>query len=116
MAGAQIRQAPDRRSATRTTTPSVTMPVTGAAASGAPAGASVSLSKMIGARLTGTSMSTVPATVGVNTRRNMAIFAPRKNCTIDDMTMSVASSAGPPSMIAVMLIGRKAAVLPMTRM
>ena len=71
---------------------------------------------MIGARLTGISMSTVPATVGVNTRRNMAIFAPSRNCTMDAMTMRVASSAGPLSTIAVTLIGRKAAVLPITRM
>ena len=52
-------------------------------------------------------MSTVPATVGVNTRRSAAILAPSTNCTMEDMTMSVASIAGPPSVRAVTLIGQE---------
>ncbi len=94
----------------------VTSAVTGAAVSDAWTGTSSIFLKTMGARLTGISISTVPATVGVNTRRSNAIFAPSTNCTKEDMTINVASSAGPPSASAVTLIGRKAVVLPMMRM
>ena len=90
--------------------------VTGAARGSANSGTSVILRSISGARLTGINRRTVPATVGVNTRRNAAIFQPRPNCTSDDMTIRVASNAGPPASSALTLTGRKADVLPITRM
>ena len=116
MAGAQSRQIPVSRSDTSTDAARVTSAVTGAAAGAAAAGTSVSCANTMGAMLTGISMSTVPATVGVNTRRKAAILEPRMNCTKEATMISVASKAGPPCSMALTLTARKADVLPMTRM
>ena len=62
-----------------TITPSVTAAVTGAAAGEASAGTSVILPTMVGDSITGISIRTVPATVGVKMRRNRDSLAASTN-------------------------------------
>ena len=100
----------------RTVTSSVTPAVTGAAAGDAPAGTSASFRRMRGASVTGMSISTVPATAGVNTLRRSAIRAARTNWTSAEAMISAASIPGPACSRAETLTARKALVLPMTRM
>ena len=97
-------------------TPSVTPATTGPAAGETSAGTSASLRRMSGERVTGISISTVPATVGVKMRLSSAIRVARRNWTSDDAMTSVASMAGPPCSSAATLTARKALVLPITRM
>ena len=71
MTGAQRRHAPRKRSPAAIMMARVTPAVTGAAAGDAPSGTSLSFPRKVEARLTGISISTVPATAGVNTLRPM---------------------------------------------
>ena len=70
--GAHRRSAPVDFSAKPTTTRTVARAVSGAAADGLPSGTSLSMSKTTGITVTAISRSTVPETVGVRTRRNIA--------------------------------------------
>lgn len=67
------------RSEIATITARVTPAVTGAAAGEASAGTSVNSPTMIGATVTGISIITVAATVGVKIFRNRESFAARTN-------------------------------------
>ena len=60
-------------------TSSVTPATIGPAAGETSGGTSASLRRMTGARVTGISISTVPATVGVKNRRRSAILVARTN-------------------------------------
>ena len=60
-------------------TSTVARAVSGAPAGGAAAGTSASMSKTIGITVTAISMITVPATVGVNTRRSSDSRVARRN-------------------------------------
>ena len=64
--------------------------------------------------VTGTSMSTVPETVGVRMRWNRDIRHDSARGTSAETATRVASSAGPPSVSAMMHAGTKAADVPMT--
>ena len=73
------------------------------------------MSKTIGITVTGMSMMTVPATVGVRIRRSIDNRAENANWKSDEMRTSVASIAGPPSAIAVTQIAMNAPDVPMAR-
>ena len=64
---------------TPTVTMSVAATVAGAAAGGDPSGTSPSMPNMIGIRVTGINMITVPQTVGVSTRRSSDNCVERPN-------------------------------------
>ena len=70
---------------------------------------------MIGITVTGISMMTVPATVGVRTRRNSERRAESANWKSEEMTTKVASIAGPPSASAAMHTAMKAPEVPIRR-
>lgn len=70
MTGAHSRNAPLALRAIAQTVSSVATALIGAPSGGASSGTSVSMPKMIGITVTAISMITVPATVGVSTRRN----------------------------------------------
>ena len=72
----------------------VTAALAGAAAGGTPSGTSVNMPKMIGMTVTGISMITVPATVGVKIRRSHASRAESMNWHSEETMIRVASSAG----------------------
>ena len=75
MTGAQRRRLRVELSAMPAMTATVTAAQSGAAWPGFPSGTSVSRPKTAGMALTGTSISTVPETVGVRMRRNQTIRA-----------------------------------------
>ena len=115
MTGAQSRGTPVALSAMPPTTSRVASALSGAATAGTPSGTSLSMSKTIGITVTGMSMMTVPATVGVRIRRSIDNRAENTNWKIDEMRISVASIAGPPSAIAVTQIAMNAPDVPMAR-
>ena len=115
MTGAQSRQTPVAASAIATMTAMVTPADTGAASAGAPSGALSSMSKIIGMTVTAISMMTVPATDGVKMRRTSDRRAASANWKKDEMTTSVASSAGPPCAMAPMHTAMKAPEVPISR-
>ncbi|MCE2461720.1 MAG: hypothetical protein J4F38_13210 [Pseudomonadales bacterium] len=73
----------------------------------------MSMPKMIGMTVTAMSMITVPATVGVSTRRKRESRAENANWNNAEMTTRVASSAGPPSTNAVTQMAMNAPDVPM---
>ena len=84
----------------RTKAATVTMvasAATGAAARAVPSGTSAMVSKRMGATVTAMSMTTVPETTGVNTRRSSESRAASKNWNSDETTISDAISDGPPA-------------------
>ena len=93
----------------------VTAALTGAAAAGVPSGTSVSRPKTIGMTVTGISMITVPATVGVMIRLSRESRAESANWNSDEITIRVASRAGPPCASAVTQTAMKAPEVPMRR-
>ncbi len=99
---------------TATVTTSVTMTLTGAAAGDEPSGTSPSIPNMIGIRVTGISMITVPHTVGVRIRRSSDNCAESPNWNRADTVTSVASRPGPPSASAVTQTAMKAAEVPIS--
>ena len=74
---------------------SVTPAKTGAAALGASSGTSDSLLRTIVITVAAMSISTVPATTGVITRRSRERREIKRNCTRAETTMRVESIAGP---------------------
>ena len=90
--------------------------VMGAAAGPAPSGAANTRSKPMGITVTAISMITVPATVGVITRRSSDRREEIRNWKSDDATISVASNAGPPSWSAATDTAMKTPEVPMSRM
>ncbi len=96
MTGAQRRNGPVAFIAKPVITTTVARALTGAANGGASSGTCASMSKMIGITVTAISMITVPATVGVSTRRSRESRAASVNWNNDEITTRVASSAGPP--------------------
>ena len=96
-------------------TSNVTSAHVGAAAAGAPSGTDWRPLSTIGTTVTGMSMITVPATVGVKIRRNSERRAARANWAREDITTRVASIAGPPSAIAVTQMAMNAPDVPMAR-
>ena len=114
--GAQARSLGPPPRVPPATTTAVTRPGASADEIPCPAGMSSKRSKTDGSTVTGTSMSTVPDTVGVITRRNSDSRAANSSCTIADATMSVASRAGPPSTSASTLTAMTALVGPTERM
>ena len=110
--GPHRRHIPEPRNAVTTTTSSVRLKVTGAAAGEAASGTSPSLRSKIGDRVTGISIRTVPATVGVKMRRSADSLAARANWNRDDTMIRVASSPGPPCSSADTLMARKALLVP----
>ena len=79
MTGAHRRTTPVARNVTPTVTTSVAITVAGAAAGDDPSGTSPSMPNMMGMRVTGISMITVPHTVGVSTRRSSDNWVERPN-------------------------------------
>ena len=77
-------------------TTSVKMTLTGAAAGGDSAGTSASMPNMIGIRVTGISMITVPQTVGVSIRRSSDNCVEIPNWNSAETVTSVASSPARP--------------------
>ena len=114
MTGAHRRHTPAARSVTPTVTIRVTSVLTVAAAGAVPAGTSVSMPNMIGMRVTGMSMITVPHTVGVKIRRSSDSRVASANWNSEEMTMSVERSPGPPFSSAVTLTAMKAADVPIS--
>ena len=96
-------------------TSTVTAALAGAAAGGAPSGTSFNMPKMIGMTVTGISMITVPATVGVKIRRIQESRAESRNWHREEAMTRVASSAGPPCASAVTQTAMKAPEVPMRR-
>ena len=80
-----------------------------------PAGTSDIFPKIIGAIVTGTSMSTVPETVGVRMRRNIEIRMEQTNWKRAVTIIKAASNPGPPARRASTLTAMAAAVVPVTR-
>ena len=115
MTGAQRRSAPVAFSATPAMATMVTRAVSGAAGAGPPAGTSVSIPKTTGITVTGSSMTTVPTTVGVRIRRNSESLAESANWQSEAMMTRVASSAGPPRRSPGRRPRMKAPELPPTR-
>ena len=113
MTGAHRRSAPLAFSARPLMTSTVARALSGAARAGTPSGTSFSILKMMGITVTGISMMTVPATVGVRTRRNSERRAESTNWKSAEMTTRVASIAGPPSAIAATQTAMKAPEVPM---
>ena len=93
----------------------VTRALTGAAASGLPSGTPFSIPNMIGITVTGISMITVPATVGVSIRRNSDSRLASANWKSAEAATSVASIAGPPFAVAATQIAMNAPDVPMAR-
>ena len=114
MTGAHNRHAPELRSTMTTMASSVPPATTGAAIDAAPSGTSVSLRTMTGASVTGISISTVPATVGVKILRSRDSLAARANWNRDEMTISVASRLGPPCSSAATQTAMNALLLPIS--
>ena len=77
IAGAHSRNTPEKRSGMRRVTSNVTPAVTGPASGEASAGTSASFRRMSGVSVIGMRISTVPATVGVNTLRNSVTLTAR---------------------------------------
>ena len=115
MTGAHRRRLPVERSAITSTTAKVTAAQTGPLAAEAPSGEAATMSKMSGMTVTAISMSTVPATVGVRSRRNSDSFDDSRNWNSDDATTSVAMSAGPPSTSAATHTAMNAPEVPISR-
>ena len=114
MTGAQRRHAPGAFSVSPPITTTVTSALTGAAGTGLPAGTLDSKSPTAGSTVSEISMITVPETVGVRIRWNSASRQDSTSGTRAVMTTSVASSAAPPSVTAVMLTEMKAAEAPIS--
>ena len=89
--------------------------MTGAAEGAASAGTSFSLRKMIGPSVTGISISTVPATVGVKIFLNRESFAARMNWHREETMIRLAIRPPPPRSSAATQTARKAPLLPMSR-
>ena len=115
MIGTHRRHIPEARSVSPTMTSAVTAALAGAAAGGTPSGTSVNMPKMIGMTVTGISMITVPATVGVKIRRIRESRAESANWHSEETMIRVASIAGPPSASAVTQTAMKAPEVPMRR-
>ena len=115
MTGAHRRSTPDALSAMPAITSNVSKALTGAADAALPSGTSFSNPKMIGITVTGISMMTVPATVGVRIRRNSDRRVASANWNSAETTTRVASIAGPPLAIAATQIAMKAPDVPMAR-
>ena len=113
-AAAQSRQPPLPRIESRAITPRVAAAVTGAAAGAASAGTSVSLRRMSAESVTGISISTVPATVGVNIFRSSESFAASRNWHREETMIRLASNPPPPRSSAVTQMARKALLLPIS--
>ena len=96
-------------------TTSVTAAAIPGALAGVPGGTSTSMSKSSGMTVTGISMITVPATTGVRTRRKSDSREASPNWKREETRTSVASSAGPPSAIAVMHTAMNAPDVPISR-
>ena len=90
--------------------------VSGAAAGPAPSGVRKLRSKPMGITVTAISMMTVPATVGVTTRRSTESREEIRNWNSDDATIRVASSPGPPRRNAATDTAMKTPEVPMSRM
>ena len=93
----------------------VTSALTGAAEGSHSSGVSANMSKMMGMTVTGISMMTVPATVGVRIRRKKDRFTEMENWPREERATSVASIAGPPSASAVMQTAMNAPEVPISR-
>ena len=115
MTGAQRRNAPVALSAMAAMTSMVASALNGAADAGLPSGTSVSSPNTIGITVTGISMMTVPATVGVRMRRNNERRPASANWNNAETTTRVASMAGPPFAIAATQIAMKAPEVPIAR-
>ena len=99
-----------------TDTARVALALTAAADDDTPSGTSASMSNTIGRTVTGISMMTVPATIGVKTRRNSDRRAARANWNSAETATSSASSPGPPASIAATDTAMKAPEVPISRM
>ena len=115
MTGAHSRHTPELTRVIATTAASVTPAVTGAASGDAPSGTSVSRPRTSGPIVTGISISTVPATVGVKTRRNHDSLVASTNWNREAMTIRLAISPGPPCSRADTHTAMKAPELPIRR-
>ena len=111
--GAHSRHAPVARNARAAIAPTVAAAQAGAAPAGAFAGRSSSISNTIGTMVTAINAITVPDTTGVMMRRSSESRAANKNWNSADATISVASSAGPPSVSAVTQTAMNAPDVPM---
>ena len=111
--GAHRRSAPVALSAMATITATVASALSAPAPSGLSFGTCLSMSKMMGITVTGISMITVPATVGVRMRRNSESRAESANWNSAETATSVASMAGPPLAIAATQIAMNAPEVPM---
>lgn len=114
MTGDQSRKAGGARRTSPPTTSRIARAVTGAAASGVSAGASVRASKISGVTVAAMSMITVLATTGVNTRRSHESRFAIRNWNSDDTTTRLAMVAGPPFTRAATHTAMKAPEAPMT--
>ena len=72
------------------------------------------MSKTIGMTVTGISMMTVPATVGVRIRRSSESRHASRNWKREEMTTRIASMAGPPWASAATQMAMKAPEVPIT--
>ena len=115
MIGAQRRQNPLPRSASPAKTARAAPALSGAASGLAPSGTSPSSGNRMGITVAAISMMTIPATVGVITRRSQASRKARPNWNREETRTSTASSAGPPSRRAATEIAMKAPEVPMSR-
>ena len=114
--GDQSRSDRGARSISRVTTASVTADAAGAAYGDAdtPRGACVSISNTARMTVAAMSISTVPDTTGVMTRRSQDSRAATTNFSSDDSTTRLASIAGPPSVSAVMQMAIAGSDVPIT--
>ena len=101
MTGAHNRRLPEDFNAMAMTNTMVTRALAGALQSDLPSGDAFTMSKMSGITVTAMSISTVPATTGVTSRRNNESLAASKNWNSEDATTSTANKPGPPSTSAV---------------
>ena len=114
--GAQRRHAPVALNASTTIAASVTAALVGAAVGDVPSGTCVSRSKTIGITVTGISMITVPATLGVMIRLSQERRQAIANWKSHEATIRVASMPGPPCVRAVTQTAMKAPEVPISRM
>ena len=98
------------------TTSTVVSAQAGPAREADPGGRSSSMPKMIGITVTGTSMITVPATVGVRMRRNRDNRAEKASWKSAAAHNSVARSPEPPASSASTATAMAAPEVPVTRM
>ena len=96
----QSRHAPEARNASTVEATSVASATAGAAPAGAPSGTSAIRANATGTTVTAMSISTVPETTGVMSRRSNGSQAASANWKIEETSIRLAMSAGPPSEIA----------------